>query len=392
MFAPACARLVTGQDASTISPTVNSVETTLVRELKGAQLCSISPDGTHVCVYRFTHLESFLKPWTYDGGNSRQSNDVLQVIELSSGNVIYATQLRSMVVGASFFADGTALYVETMPMVEAEGGRATTLQRAVIDLRTRKLNERLGTLGTQYFALAWPSVLRVDSSLQDSRAHSLVIETLPDYKEITRVPFAVAPEPERSGRPIVTGRGMVYGHDATPVVSTDRRAVVYGAGHSIVCRRTSNLDLLWTRPIESEYAGAWQLDLTPNGSKIAAAIVGGSFAADQNKFYIGVFNGKDGSVAARLPFNGRDGVAISPDGKLVAISQQTRLSNGQVQPSVNIYDVATGHQVGDVAHPIVNISGFGNSGAGSIGSKFTPDGKYLITSGLNDTMIWAIKS
>ena len=316
---------------------------------------------------------------------------MLRVVELQTGNTIYATQLRSMVVSASFFADGRRLYVETFPLTEAEGGRATVFQQAVIDLETRRLDQQLRALGTGYIALNGPSLLGHEFSLQTSQTTSLVLAALPDYKEIARVPFAVGQEPERYGRPAVTGRGMIYGHDTVPVISADRNAVVYATGHSIVCRRTSNLDVLWTHLIEPDYLGAWALDLTPDGGRVAAAIVGGSAAADQDKFYIGVYDGKDGSSIARLPLNGREGVAISPDGRLLAVSQQAALADGGIEPTVNIYDVASGSQVGKTTHSAVSVSGFGNSGKAKIDSHFTPDGKYLITSGLSDTTVWAIR-
>jgi WD40 repeat protein len=133
------------------------------------------------------------------------------------------------------------------------------------------------------------------------------------------------------------------------------------------------------------------LDLTPDGDRVTAAIVGGSSVADRDKFYVGIYNGKDGSVVTRLPLNGREGVAISPDGKLLAVSQQVALTDGRVEPTVGIFDIASGNQVGKVSHQAAIVSGFGNSGKGAIGSRFTPDGKYLITSGVSDTMVWTIQ-
>jgi hypothetical protein len=389
---PLCARAVTGQSNPGSRQTASSFQATLSRGFKGAQFYGVSPDSSRICLYRFRHLENLLKAWTYDGGNSRKVDDVLQVVELKSGNTVYATQLRSMAVSATFFADSHGLYTETMLMGSAATGRVTTFQQAAINLDTRELAERLAEGNIRYFALTGRAVLGLESNPQTSQSEALVRAELPDYKEVVRVPFAATQEPERYGRPAISGRGIVYGHDTDPLISADRRTVAYGAGHSLVCRTASNLEVLWTRAIEPEYLGAWLLDLTPDGSKVAAAVVGGSSVADRDKFYVGVYDGKDGSVVAKFPINGREGVAISPDGKLLAVSQQTRISNGQVQPSVNIYDVSSGHQVGDVAHPAVNTSGFGNSGVGSIGSKFTPDGKYLITSGVNDTMVWAVKS
>ena len=137
----------------------------LFRPFPGAQFCAVSPGGTHICLYSFRHLETFLRAWSYDGGATKKTDDALRVVELATGRSVYATQLRSMAVSTSFFARGEKMYVETMPLVEAEGGRASVFQQAVIDLRTRILEERIGRLGTAYSALNWPYVLGLESAL-----------------------------------------------------------------------------------------------------------------------------------------------------------------------------------------------------------------------------------
>jgi len=391
-FASLGARLASGQKKG--PPPLagipgSSLETVLFKEFKGAQLLAVSPDGALACLYSFRRLETFLRAWSYDGGKTKSADDVMKVIELQTGQVVYSTKLRSMVISASFFADSRRLYSETFPLVESEGGRATVFQQAVVDLRTRKLEERLCRLGVSYTALDDRSVLGHEFSLESSGSLALVLATVPGYNEIVRVPFSVAQEPERYGRPRVSGIGLAYGHDATPVVSADRGTVVYGAGHQIVCRRTSDLRVLWTRQVEPEYSGVWSLALTPDASRLAAAIIGGSDLADKDKFYVGVYDGKDGSVRAKLPLNALQGVSISPDGRFIATPLQIKISERQVQPAVNIYDAASGNQIGQVTHPAVSVSGPGRSGSGPIGCEFTPDGKYLITSAL-DTKVWRI--
>jgi hypothetical protein len=174
------------------------------------------------------------------------------------------------------------------------------------------------------------------------------------------------------------------------VISADRQTMVYGSGNFIVCRRTTDLGLIWDYSVDALYSGAASLDVTPDGSKVVAAIVGGNME-DENEFYVGVFHGGNGSVIAKLKINGRDGVAISPDGNTVAISRQAATSDGRVIPSVDLYDVGSGRQVGGISHDAISVSGLGQAGHGGIGGRFTSDGKYLITSGFADTVVWALR-
>lgn len=366
----------------------------LVREIKGAQLCAVSPDGQYICVYYFRHIENFLREWSYDGGDTKKTDDTLRVVELDSGKVVYSTQLRSMVVNASFFAVGADLYAETLPLTETEGSRAKLVQHVVVDLHTRKLDERLLKLsrGIEYFGLASPNLLGVESSLQTARASALVLAALPDYKEVKRAPFAPTSEFQGLGHPALSGNGtLVYGHDTTPVVSADRSTIAYGAGHRLVCRRADDLRILWSRLIGPEYFGAWLLDITPDGSKIAAAVIDDTYAVNQRKFYVGVYNGRDGSVVNEIPLNGFEGVSISPNGKLFGVSQRVEFGDGRVEPTVYIYEVASGLRVSKVSHPPIDTRGREAYGSGSISSRFTPNGKFLLTSGQNTTRVWALK-
>jgi hypothetical protein len=295
-----------------------------------------------------------------------------------------------MAVSATFFADSRRLYAETMLMGSAATGRVTTFQQAAINLDNGELVERLSEGNIRYSALAGNAILGLESSPWTSKSQAIVLATLPEYKQTVRVPFAAIPEPERYGPGVISGRGTVYGHDTDPAVSGDRKTIIYGAGHAIVCRRADDLNLVWTKPLEQEYLGASMLDVTPDGSKVAVAVVGGSSAADQDKFYVGILNAKDGSIVSKLPLNGREGISISSDGQLLAVSEKKVLTDGRVEPTVNIYDITSGSQVGKVTHSAITVAGFGNSGKASIGSRFTPDGKYLITSGASETAVWSI--
>lgn len=396
---PVCACLAPAQSVSRSAHERSTplLEIAPLKRFQDTQFLAVSPDSTRLCLYRFQHPETGLRAWSYDGGTSTKKDDVLQVMELQTGKLVYATQLRTMVESLSFFADGGRLYAETMSMSNTDNSRISVRQRAVIDLATHELMERLSQDRNLYIALGGESLLghHTDQGLYSIRrstdqASTLVLANLPEYKEVAREPFAVAQESGHYGRPRAFGDGMHWGYDTMPVVSGDKKTVAYGTGHYLVCRRANDLGLLWKRIIEPEYFGVWLVDLTPDAKTVVAAVIGGSSMADRDRFYVGVYSGADGSAIAKLPLNGFGGISISPDGKLLAVSQQVVLTDGKAEPTVNIYEIASGSQIGRVSHPAVSISGFGNSGKAAIGSRFTPDGRYLITSGVSDTMVWAL--
>src|SRR5580765_5155777 len=99
------------------------------------------------------------------------------------------------------------------------------------------------------------------------------------------------------------------------------RRLVYATDHTIVCRHTDDLELSWIRQVEPEFFGALRVAISANGFRVAAAIVDTTFVADQRNYYVGVFDGKDGAIVARLSLNGSAGIALSPDGKFLAIGE-----------------------------------------------------------------------
>ena len=365
------------------------------REFKRAQFRAVSLDGRLACLYYWHNTEAFLRGWSYDGGNSNKDRDVLRVVELNTGKVIFATELRTMVVAASFFAGGTCLYAETLPMTKAEGVKGSlVIQRVAINTNTRTLSERLSEphdVFAEYTALDWPTMLGAESSLQTARAVALTRTSLPNYQELARVPFAAEPDPPRFGRPAFSGNGkLIYGHDTTPAVSGNKKAVFYGAGHSLVCRSASDLNVLWIRRIKAEYFGAWHVGITPDSGTVVAAVIDDTNVANQQQFYVGVYRGLDGSTVNELPLNGFEGVSISPSGKLIAVSRRASAPGDRAAPTVDVHEVSSGRLITSVNHPPIDVHRVGTYGLASISSQFTPDGKYLLTSTPNTTRVWDI--
>jgi WD40 repeat protein len=296
---------------------------------------------------------------------------------MGSWSVLYSTQLRAKPMSASFFADGDTVYAETLGLPETSFRER---QQVVIDLPNRKSTERMssslvGDPTMNYFALSQSHLVGVEY-VRGQGQRALVLAALPDYRAVARTLRREEPPPRANQK----STGLF--------VSADRSVLVYLAGHSIVCRRTNDLGVIWTRQIEPEMAGVSFFSLTPDGGRIAAAVMDTMFIEDQKAYYIGVFAGKDGSPVARLHLNGFECLAISPDGKLLGVGQRIRLKSGEMQPTVNIHDIASGAQVATVIHDRLRVGrkDFGND---EINCQFTPDGKYLITSSIH-TRVWSL--
>jgi hypothetical protein len=326
----------------------------LLREFKNTSPHDISPDGRYVCL----------------GIDHRRGR--LQVAELESGRVIYNTQLREDLLFARFFADGEILYAQTSLIDESSRYRRR-YQQAVIDLKTGKLATRLCDFHFGYFPLATPFLLS-DEHNSLSQGVTLSRVTLPEYSETARASFA--PFQRR------------YPNDpdnSPPAFSADRKRVVHQVDHTLVCRSTEDLSVIWTRPVEPDYHwGAWHVDMTQDGRTVVAAVIDQS-ALHPQRFYVGVYDGTDGSVLARHPISAAMGVSISPDGKLIAVGDRAVLPDGRIEPTVNVYEALTGVQVGKVRDPPV-AEKYSRAG---ISGQFTGDGKYLVTAG-RGMKVWAL--
>ena len=132
-------------------------------------------------------------------------------------------------------------------------------------------------------------------------------------------------------------------------------------------------------------------------------------AAYQGKpeaFYVEILNGKDGKPIARWSRNGYDGVALSPDGKLLAIATldakrasfaetpvtgRIKTDDSHLEPTMHIHEVPSGREIATVIHDQISSNQrLGGSLNGS-NSGFTPDGKYLITSNSFNVKIWEVE-
>jgi hypothetical protein len=105
--------------------------------------------------------------------------------------------------------------------------------------------------------------------------------------------------------------------------------------------------------------------------------------------YIGIYDGKNGQHLARMPLDGGGGLAISPDGAVVAI--------GKILPDkdklvllVETYEVSSGRRIASYLHDTIPPGKYQHL-VGTLDTlQFTSDGSYLITSGNNCVKAWHV--
>ncbi len=200
---------------------------------------------------------------------------------------------------------------------------------------------------------------------------------LGDMREIAKVPFLVTPaDPQRSNP-----------GDIRYVLSDDRSIYVYCYEPNLVCRQTKDLKVLWTREIEPPNV-VFKI-ASPNKSCVAVAVADNPHTDMQKEHYVLVYSGKTGAKIARLPICGTDGLALSSDGNFLAVVESKPDENKEEYLlTVKIYEVRSGRILGSVEHD--RIKSQRHMATKTVCRvHFTPDGQYLISSGMN-TKIWKL--
>jgi len=220
----------------------------LERGYPRSALLALSPDGTKVALavsgQPFDTFRFLGGRWA--AGSDKLAPDLLKVVELRTGSVVYEEPFRARVFPASFFADGLRIYAETVPFKEK--GR-TVNQFAVINLSTGERQDQLipadSERTTGLHALHDDLLLVQVRDGTIKRAVSLAEVAWPRIETKFQVEYATTARESN-------------GHDFEKYLSADRGTLVYAFDHTIVCRRTEDLKVLWTREVESEYFGAWR--------------------------------------------------------------------------------------------------------------------------------------
>lgn len=357
--------------------------TRLAKEIRNAGLLDVSPDSTRLCLY-FTRrpFRSFVwhGDWKEKKAPVRNGEDALRVLTIGTWTSTYAARLPALPYKGSFFAGGEALYAEV------PGVKGGSTDHVLIDLRAGRLEEGFEPsdwtgLNFSYWALGDRMLLGGGRDFKLNRTDVLVKAALPSFKETARVPFA-------------QNRSPSTGRTETPImVSADRRTFAYGFDNNVVYRSAEDLSVLWSHKTDPELE-LWCVGISARGDVVAASVCEDAQPGAARKYHIAIFDGRDGKELTKLPAEGKEGVAVSPDGTLAAVGQRVVLSGRKsgTQPTVLLFDIASGRKL----ETLVQDQFYGGGGeflyAGFTvqGIQFTPDNRYLITSGLN-TKVWEIR-
>lgn len=333
-----------------------AIKVDLVQEIPNARLLDVSPDGTKLC----------LEDW-------KTSGYPLRVVEFGTWKTKYSGRFQQRTLAASFFADGQALFLDFA------GGKGELVHRqTVVDIQSGERTERMHAYDPfRYFEQMSPiddrTLLVAHYAVNPHRLEWLSRVEFPTYREL--------------GRADVAGGGDSKGPGVS--VSAQRNSAAYFFNNAIVCRRTEDLAVLWARPIE---AGLMAFPTVSAHGDFVAASIGSSTSDGQfehhTPLYVCIYGGKAGAEVARLPVSGKGGMALSPDGKLIAVVAEEPGKKGEILPTVRIHSVSSGNTVASVVHDHIpnGRRQFLLSGCSVV---FTSDGKYLITSGMV-TKVWRI--
>ena len=310
-------------------------------------------------------------------------------MELGSWKEIYSVPLSGEAFASdfSFFSDGDRLYGVTEPT-------PLTKESMVIDLRSGEIEKHQDKYDpkTSVFGHALK-----DRILVGYRGDKLVQVEWPSLREIA----AISIDREHS----------FLGF------TTDRTRLIHSVGQALVCRRVEDFGVLWTRQIDMAIdltsrstAGvanaSARYGIAGDGGTVVLAPRRAAYQGKSEAFYVEILNGKDGKSIARWPRNGYEGVALSPDGKLLAVAKleekgpsfgdtpvtgRIKTEDAHLEPTMHIHEVPSGREIATVIHDRVPVNQrLGGSLSGS-NSGFTPDGKYLITSNSFNVKIWQVK-
>ncbi len=284
----------------------SSVKLSLAREFPKSSMRALSPDGIKLC----------LEDWSERGYPVR-------VLDIGDWSTLYNGRFHSRTLGIGFFGDSETLLVQALassPHQTCGVGKGNCAQDIVIlDLRTGQRTERvvpfgdLTTVGKRYYPVGDRTLLEAQYEGRPTQTETLALVQLAADREIVKVPYATQ---LRMPRPVVSGIALSteYGFS----ISDDRKILAYAFDDVLLSRETEDLAVMWIRHTEPKLK-AYNVVISAHGSRVAAAIADNAVSHQQRASYIAVYDGKDGSDVARLQENGTEGMALSPDGRLIAI-------------------------------------------------------------------------
>ena len=375
------ARRMSGQSRNT-QPSSVGPRFGPVKEFRGAHLHAVSADGGKMCVVL---AADGVETWTYSEGRwskedvSTFPRDApLCVVDLKSWKTVYSTKPEAAPFVVSFLRDSPELYVTAVFLEVGKAGN----QQVVIDLRAGRIIQEQIRDGL-FQATRGQQLLTTKGELGKGGVMSVV--ELPDYREVAHADL----EAPRSGR---------SGTDQ--VVSSRGDFLVYGVDDLIVCRRTTDLRIVWTRRLGTASSRVWRVAISALGDRVAvvAAAAPSPESPEAHRrplelqpLYIAVYDGRSGKPMARFPADTRfsEVLALSPDGKLLAVGERVPADGQSIDLLLDIYDIASQRRITGELHSRVPPGQFQNR-AGFAAAEFTSDGRYLVTSGYDRTKVWEI--
>ena len=353
----------------------------LAKEIKGAFNRAISPDGRLMCIgYIAKRLGRIAVAVGSDKtviSHQGPSGFRVVVVETGSWTEIYSAKVAGLPGPFSFFLNSEAVYGE------ASTYSPITCHRMVIDLRARRLEER---------QKPFEDVTNVAcQALRDGRL--MCVEGNSDLLQAGWPEFNVI---TRTG-----GGGRVSGCR----LSVDRAKLIHLFDQQLVCRRVEDFSILWTRevdpainlkarmrwsdPAKAPYVSSVHYDISADGNTVALAPAGAISEDAPRRVYTEILDGETGKPAGRWPLYHHDGIALSADGKLLAIGEVADRGVGHVEPTVHVYSVPSCGEVATLVHDTTPRSQRLNASL-SGGIEFTPDGRFLVTSANNHVKIWQL--
>jgi hypothetical protein len=302
-------------------------------------------------------------------------------MEIGAWKEIFSTPMAGEPAAFSFFRGGEGLYGVTEP--HSLGRKLADRIALVIDLRTGGI-ERLPspvTAETAYYtALSGRTLIGVRGNRE------LVRTEWPDLRELASATV---------NGPINGGLNL----------TGDRQRLIHVVDQSLVCRRTEDFRVLWSRQIDASIDLAATLNgrgvlgpslsiayncLSADGSTAAIGARRVNNIAAPVEFYIEILDGKDGTPVARWPKNPDQGIALSADGSLLAVAELVETGN-DLQPTIRVHEVPSGKEVATVVHDQIALNRRlgGTVRAGEFG--FTSDSKYLVTANDYKLKIWELQ-
>lgn len=348
-------------------------------------MVDVSADSERICLFYARHpTRSFT--WSGAWKENRpvsKGEDALRVLERSSWTSAYATRLPVKPNLGRFFADGGSLYIETSSI---EPGGAV-IGRLLIDLKTGQVQERQDHLrpGSGHFSyrpLTGRELLGFGTIPDSGKTGVIVRVEAPDYREIQRVPFAET-------------RSAALGKTEGPVtLSADLSTFVYTYDRNVVCRRASDLGIIWSRETDPSLS-LWHAAISCDARLVAAYVCDSTWIGQARKRYVVILDGKDGREVTRISADGLESLAVSTERQLLATGQRFPIREGKAgtgkagtQPTVFLFDIKSGKQVAELIQDQFYGGGKEYLTAG-VDVRFMVDGRFLVTSGLN-TRIWQI--